>query len=313
MNASLGDNDPPHRPVLYHEIIHALRPISTGVYVDATVGAGGHAAGILSASVPHGRLLGLDIDPLAIKLANRRLSQYGERVSLMHASYVTLHQQIESLGWEEVDGIMLDLGASSMQFDHPGRGFSFQAAGPLDMRFDTTAKVKAADLVNELPQDELASLISHYGEERHSKKAAKAIVEARPLSTTLELAEVLEQTIKAKRGGIHPATRTFQALRIAVNGELEALETVLPESVKVLASGGRLAVIAFHSLEDRIVKRFFRQESNSYTRQPDDAPSTPERKATIKEITRRPIKASMEEINQNPRARSARLRVAEKI
>lgn len=313
MNTSFGEVDPPHRPVLLQEIIHALRPISTGVYVDGTVGAGGHAAGILAASVPDGKLLGLDVDTNAIELAKQRLSQFGDRVTLMHASYVTIQQQIESLGWGKVDGILLDLGASSMQFDYPGRGFSFQSEGPLDMRFDTTGKVKASDLVNELSEPELADLISRYGEERHAKRAAKAIVRARPLSTTLELSKVLEQTLKRKSGGIHPATRTFQALRIAVNSELEAIEAVLPELMKALNSGGRLAIIAFHSLEDRLIKRFFRHESSSYIPQPDDAPSTPERKASIKEITRRPIRASVEEIDQNPRARSARLRVVEKI
>ncbi len=303
----------PHRAVLYQEIIHDLRPYSPGFYVDGTVGAGGHAAGILAASAPLGKLLGLDVDPQAIQIAEERLAEFGERAILQHDSYVRIAQQLESLGWEGVDGALLDLGASSMQFDRPERGFSFQADGPLDMRFDTSGMTTAADIVNELPQRELADLLYRFGDEKRARQIARAIVQARPLETTMQLAEVVTKAARSKPGGLHPATRSFQAVRIAVNGELDAIETALPRMLKALKPGGRLAVIAFHSLEDRLVKHFFRTESRRIERQPDDPQDMVEREASLKIITSRPIRAGAEEIEANPRARSARLRVAEKI
>jgi 16S rRNA (cytosine1402-N4)-methyltransferase len=314
----------PHHPVLYQEIIHALRPERGCFYVDCTLGAGGHAWGILQASAPDGLLLGLDVDPCALDLARQRLLPFGSRAILVRASYTMLSQQLERLGWQTVQGIVLDLGVSSMQLDAPDRGFSFQADAALDMRFDPDNPVSAAELVNTLPESELAMLLFRYGEEPRARQIARAIVKARPLHTTAELAEVIAQVAGAgqrslrkgsqhHRRRLHPATRTFQALRIAVNHELDALEMVLPQAVAALAPGGRLAVIAFHSLEDRIVKQFFRRESRDCVCPPRQPACTCGHHATLTEIARRPIQPQEEEIRQNPRSRSARLRVAEKI
>jgi 16S rRNA (cytosine1402-N4)-methyltransferase len=231
----------------------------------------------------------------------------------VQASYVTLRAQLDEIGWEFVSGILLDLGLSSMQLDTPERGFSFQADAPLDMRFDPRGPVRAADLVNTLPEKDLANLIYEYGEERRSRQVAHAIVRARPLLTTRQLAQVIAGVTSAGQPGIHPATRTFQALRIAVNRELESLEEVLPQAVASLEPGGRLAVISFHSLEDRIVKQYFRQESRDCICPPRQPVCTCGHMATIREITRRPIRPQPAEIQANPRARSARLRVAEKL
>jgi 16S rRNA (cytosine1402-N4)-methyltransferase len=301
-----------HRPVLYHEIIHFLRPISPGRYVDATVGAGGHAYGILERSSPAGRLLAFDRDPQALELAAQRLSEFGNRVTLVHASYTRLEEESRRLGWESVNGILFDLGVSSMQIDSPERGFSFQSEGPLDMRFDPHQGRDAASLVNSLPEKELADLIWRYGEERNARRIARAICQARPLTTTTELAEVIRHAV-GQRERIHPATRTFQALRIAVNEELLAIEAALPQALDLLAPGGRLAVISFHSLEDRLVKQFFRRESSDCICPPEQPVCTCGHRAVIREITRRPVTPKEEEIQENPRARSARLRVAEKL
>jgi len=305
----------PHEPVLYHEIILALSPRSPGCYVDATVGAGGHAWGILKACSPDGQLLGLDVDPQALALASQRLAIFGGRCILRQASYTTLREQIQRVGWTEVCGIVFDLGVSSMQFDTPGRGFSFQAEGPLDMRFNPTQKVTADDLINHLPEEELADLLWRYGEERHARQIAQAIYRARPLHTTLELAEVVRRASRRRKGTtrIDPATLTFQALRIAVNQELQALESALPQAVEALAPGGRLAVISFHSLEDRIVKQFFRRESRDCICPPEQPTCTCRHKACIREISRHVRKADQNEIQANPRSRSARLRIAEKL
>jgi len=309
----LSDPENPHLPVLYQEIIHALRPVSGGCYVDATLGAGGHARGILQASSPEGKLLGLDVDPVALAMARQRLSAFGDRAVLMEASYTTLSDQIRAAGWAGADGIVIDLGVSSMQIDEPGRGFSFQKDGPLDMRFNPGQKTTAAELVNHLPEDELADLIWRYGEDTQSRRIARAVCRARPLTTTLELAGVIEKAFGGRRGRIHPATRTFQALRICVNQELEALETVLPQAVEVLSPGGRLAVISFHSLEDRLVKQFFRRESRDCICPPGQPVCTCGHRAVIQEVNRRPLEAGEEEIAENPRARSAKLRIVEKL
>jgi 16S rRNA (cytosine1402-N4)-methyltransferase len=301
-----------HQPVLYHEIIHALRPINEGFYVDGTLGAGGHARGILEACAPDGRLLGLDVDPQALALARETLAPYGERARLMQASYDSLTERLREIGWGGVDGILLDLGLSSMQLDTPERGFSFRQDAPLDMRFDPASPTTAADLVNNLPQDELADLIYRYGEERASRRIAQAIVKARPLQTTRQLAAVIESVIPRK-GHIHPATQTFQALRIAVNQELDRVENVLPQAVAALKSGGRLAIISFHSLEDRIVKEYFRRESRDCICPPRQPVCTCGHKATLKELSRKPITPGGAEIAANPRARSAKLRIAEKL
>ena len=301
-----------HQPVLYHEIIHALQPKNEGRYVDGTLGAGGHARGILEACAPDGRLLGLDIDPQALALARETLAPYGERVRLCQASYNSLTETLHEIGWDEVDGILLDLGLSSMQLDSPERGFSFQHDAPLDMRFDPASPTTAADLVNTLPSDELADLIFRYGEEHASRRIAQAIVKARPLQTTRQLAAVIESVLP-RRGRIHPATQTFQALRIAVNDELERVENVLPQAVAALKSGGRLAIISFHSLEDRIVKEYFRRESKDLINPPYELIYEVEKRAALKEINRKVIIPGEAEIEANPRARSAKLRIAEKL
>jgi 16S rRNA (cytosine1402-N4)-methyltransferase len=306
-------NDSPHQPVLYKEIIHALQPKRGGRYVDGTLGAGGHARGILEASAPDGQLLGLDVDPQALALARKTLAPYEQRIHLVQASYVSLSAQLAQLKWDAVDGILLDLGASSMQFDTPERGFSFQHDAPLDMRFGPSMAQTAADLVNKLSERELADLLYKYGEERDSRKIARAIIKARPLHTTRELVAVIESVSPRRGGRVHPATRTFQALRIAVNEELASIEEVLPQAIAALRSMGRLAVISFHSLEDRIVKNFFREQSKNLVNSPYERIYEEERKATLKEVNRKPIIPSDEEIKNNPRARSAKLRIAEKL
>ena len=290
-----------------------MQPRDLGRYVDGTLGAGGHARGILEACAPGGRLLGLDVDPQALALARETLAPYGERATLVQASYETLAAQLSALGWDAVDGVVLDLGASSMQFDRPERGFSFLQDGPLDMRFGPSAPTSAADLVNGLDESELADLIFRYGEERDSRKIARAIVRARPLHSTRELAAVIQAASPRRGDRIHPATRTFQALRIAVNEELAAVENTLPQAVAALRSGGRLVVISFHSLEDRIVKDFLREQSQDHVNPPYERLYEVERKAVVKLITRKPLTASEEETRENPRARSAKLRVAEKL
>ena len=303
----------PHQPVLYQEILEALAPRSGGRYVDGTVGLGGHAHGILEASAPEGQLLGLDVDAEALALAAERLAPFGERVILRQASYATLQVQLQAVGWEAVDGIVLDLGLSSLQLDRPERGFSFRHEAPLDMRFDITQPLTAADLVNTLDEAALADILWRYGEERRARRVAGAIVRHRPITTTRQLAEVVASATSSGRRGMHPATRTFQALRIAVNRELENLERVLPQAVEALKPGGRLAIIAFHSLEDRIVKHFMRQESGHCVCPPEMPLCECDRTARLRLLRPFPMRPSAAEIAQNPRARSARLRVAEKL
>ncbi|HKJ26789.1 MAG TPA: 16S rRNA (cytosine(1402)-N(4))-methyltransferase RsmH [Anaerolineales bacterium] len=303
----------PHQPVLYHQIIHAIQPQRGKKYVDATLGAGGHAWGLLKESAPDGLLLGLDVDPTALELARQRLAEYGERAVIVRGSHITLAEQLEQLGWTEVDGILLDLGASSMQFDTADRGFSFMQDGPLDMRFNPAQPLTAADIVNTWDAVSLADILYNYGEERRSRHIARAIINARPLETTAQLAKVVENVLGHSSGGrIHPATRTFQALRIAVNAELEAVEQTLPQAIAALAPGGRLAVISFHSLEDRIVKNIFRDHSRPLY-DPQDPMMREIRPAVVRLISRKPLLPTEEETALNPRARSAKLRVLEKL
>jgi 16S rRNA (cytosine1402-N4)-methyltransferase len=302
-----------HYPVLYHEIITALEPRSGGRYIDCTLGAGGHAYGILESSIPDGRLLGLDIDPHALGLAHQRLQEFGDRVTIVRASYITLKEQLASIAWQKADGVLLDLGVSSMQLDEPERGFSFMVDAPLDMRFDPQNPLSAMEIVNSYSEGELADIIFRYGEERHSRQIARKIVQKRPIKTTRELANIVAGISGGSRSRIHPATRTFQAIRIAVNNELETLQKTLPQAIDILESGGRLAVISFHSLEDRIVKQYFRQESRDCICPPRTPICTCGHKASIREITRQPITSQSSEIAINPRSRSARLRVAQKI
>ncbi|MGA9531885.1 MAG: 16S rRNA (cytosine(1402)-N(4))-methyltransferase RsmH [Anaerolineales bacterium] len=302
-----------HTPVLYQQTLSGLRPHSGGRYVDGTVGAGGHAAGVLKRSAPDGSLLGLDRDPRALELAAERLTEFGDRVHLVEASYERMEQVAQELGWEAVEGVLLDLGLSSMQLDAAERGFSFRLDGPLDMRFGPGVGRTAGELVNGLAEDELAAILRDFGEERGARRIARAIVAARPLKTTTELAHVVLSSLGRSGGRIHPATRTFQALRIAVNDELGALERGLEAALRLLSPGGRLAVIAFHSLEDRIVKQFMRRESQDCICPPEQPICTCDHKAQLRLVQRKPILASDEEIERNSRARSARLRVAEKL
>ena len=303
----------PHQPVLYNEIIHLLRPHRAGRYVDCTVGAGGHAWGILQACGPDGLLLGFDVDTYALQLARKHLESFGNRATLVQSSFTNLSKELNSVGWHMVDGILLDLGISSMQLDIPERGFSFRKDALLDMRFDLRNPMRAIDLVNNLPEKELADLLYTFGEERRSRQVARAIVQARPLETTHQLASVVAKTTSSGRKRMHPATRTFQALRIAVNQELDALREVLPQAISSLNPKGRLAVISYHSLEDRIVKHYLRNESKDCICPPKQPVCDCGHTASISIITKRPIRPQDGEIERNPRARSARLRVIEKL
>jgi len=304
-----------HLSVLLAEVLTGLAVTSGGTYIDGTVGGGGHAAALLEASAPDGRLLGLDRDPQAVTRAQARLQPFGSRACLIHGSYAALEITAHREGFFPADGVLLDLGFSSYQVDDPQRGFAFRHEGPLDMRFDPTAGgPTAAELVNDLPESELAALLWRYGEEPRSRAIARAIVAARPIHSTAQLAGVIvAATGRTSSRSLHPATRSFQALRIAVNGELEALETALPQALNVLCAGGRLAVITFHSLEDRIVKRFFQQGVHPCICPPEAPVCTCGRQPTLRLITRKPLTPGAAELAANPRSRSAKLRVVEKI
>ncbi len=304
---------PDHIPVLLAPVLEALRPAPGGRYVDGTLGAGGHAAAILEASSPDGRLLGFDRDTAALSAAAARLARFGDRVSVIHGSYASMAAAAPARGFAGADGILLDLGYSSLQIDDPARGFSFREAGPLDMRYDARQSLRAADLVNGLPVDELADLIYRYGEDRNARRIAQAIAAARPLADTRTLAEVIARACPPSRERIHPATRTFQALRIVVNDELGELARALPAALALLRPGGRLAVISFHSLEDRIVKQFMRRESTDCLCPPEQPICTCGHRATLSLLTRKPVEASAAEIAANPRARSAKLRAARRL
>jgi len=290
-----------HISVLLDEVLHWLQPRDGGRYIDGTLGNGGHAAAILATSGPTGRLLGVDADPAAIRVAEDRLAAFGGRVVIVNRSFRDLAAVVEAQQFGQADGILLDLGISSRQLDAGGRGFSFRHDEPLDMRFDPTRGESAADVLNYADEVQIANILYEYGEEYRSRRVARAIVARRsraPIVTTHDLVTVVESALGPKRGRTHPATKTFQALRIAVNDELGALEATLPVAAALLAPGGRLAVISFHSLEDRRVKQFFR------------AGGTPA--APLAELTRKPIVPTPAEAERNPRARSAKLRVAER-
>jgi 16S rRNA (cytosine1402-N4)-methyltransferase len=281
--------------------------------VDCTLGAGGHAWGILQACEPDGLLLGFDVDTYALQLARKHLESFSNRATLVHSSFTNLSKELNAVGWHMVDGILLDLGISSMQLDIPERGFSFRKDALLDMRFDLRNPMRAIDLVNNLSEKELSDVLYTFGEERRSRQVARAIVQARPLETTHQLASVVAKTTSSGRKRMHPATRTFQALRIAVNQELDALREVLPQAISSLTPKGRLAVISYHSLEDRIVKHYLRNESKDCICPPKQPICDCGHTASISIITKRPIRPQDGEIERNPRARSARLRVIEKL
>lgn len=303
----------PHTPVLFKEVLSALSPGPGSRIIDGTIGAAGHAAGILTASEPDGQLLGIDRDPITLKLAGERLSRFGPRAVLRQGSFAELSTHAASIGWGSVIGVLFDLGMSSLQLSDPQRGFSFMQSGPLDMRFDPSQSLTASDLVNHLTEEKLAEILRNYGEEPKAGRIARAIVKARPIEHTRSLAELVERVSGRRKRRIHPATRTFQALRIAVNDELDALKRGLAQAVQVLAPGGKLVVISFHSLEDRIVKHFFREESMQCSCPPDLPICVCGTDPKLKVITRRPIRPSEGEIELNRRARSARLRVAMKL
>jgi 16S rRNA (cytosine1402-N4)-methyltransferase len=304
----------PHIPVLLHEVLRQLNPQPGQRLIDGTVGAGGHAEAILKATAPDGQLLALDADPAALDIARQRLAPYADRVRFVNANFAQLAQFARRYHFPPVHAILLDLGLSSLQLGTVERGFSFQSEGPLDMRYDPSGRTTAANLVNHLSQNELADLLYRFGEERRSRTIARAIVAARPLHTTHELADLVVRAVGGRRNArIHPATRTFQALRIAVNDELEVLRSGLSQATTLLAPGGRLAIISFHSLEDRIVKNFFLQESKQCICPPEQPICTCGHQAILRIITQKPITASSYEIDINPRARSAKLRVAEYI
>jgi 16S rRNA (cytosine1402-N4)-methyltransferase len=307
--------DAGHVPVMLEEVLAWLAPRPGGVYVDATIGAGGHAEAILRRIAPGGRLIGIDRDAEALAIAARRLAPQAASVTLRHANFTAIRRIVAEAGVEAVDGIVMDLGASSLQFDVPERGFSFTRPGPLDMRMDRSQPTTAADLVNGLPERELADLIRRYGEERFARRIARAIVRRRPIYTTTALAEAVGAAIprRAWPRGIHPATRTFQALRIATNHELDDLERALPEAVGALRGGGRLCVITFHSLEDRILKHTYVRLSRGCTCPPGSPLCTCGGRRWLRVLTRRPLTPSSSEIAANPRARSAKLRVAERV
>ena len=302
-----------HIPVLCEEVIRYLKPYSSGKYVDGTVGSGGHAAGILQASEPDGMLLGLDIDSYAVSTADIALKMFGERAIVKKSSYVEMDSCISDLGWHKVDGIVLDLGLSSQQLEKADRGFSFNLEGPLDMRFDSTEELRADDIVNSWPQHEIAKLLYELGDETQGNKIARALVNERPIKSTVQLAQIVANCKRQSKVGRHVATKTFQALRIAVNKEIENITNVLPKALEILAPGGRLAIIAFHSLEDRLVKRFFSKESQDCVCPVEQITCVCNHRATITRVNRKPISPTYREITDNRRSRSARLRVAEKI
>jgi 16S rRNA (cytosine1402-N4)-methyltransferase len=304
-----------HVPVLLAETLAGLQLTPGGVCIDGTLGGAGHAEAMLQATNPDGRLLGLDMDPAAIARAAERLAPFGERVTLVHTSFGEMAQAAAAHGFVQAAAILLDLGISSFQLTEADRGFSFMAAGPLDMRMDTDADLTAEEIVNTWPQEELANIIYQYGEETKSRRIARAIVDARPLHTTTELAEVVARSLGGRHGGqrIHPATRTFQALRIAVNDELGTLSRTLPQIVSLLAGGGRFAIITFHSLEDRIVKQFIQLESRDCICPPELPICQCGHHATLRPVTRKPVQPSEAEIAVNSRSRSAKLRIAERL
>jgi 16S rRNA (cytosine1402-N4)-methyltransferase len=283
-----------HVPVLFTQVITALAVRPGGCYIDCTLGGGGHSLAILEGSGPQGRLLGLDRDPGALTAAHRRLEAHADRVSLTQSSFAELGSVARLAQFTEVDGILFDLGLSSLQLADPERGFSIQHAGPLDMRFDPSQELDAAEIVNHWPEGDIADLIFRFGEEPRSRAIARAIVRRRPLRSTAELASTVAGAVHT-RGRVHPATRTFQALRIAVNDELEMVRVALPQALDLLRPEGRLAVISFHSLEDRIVKNFMREQQQL---------------ERLKVLSKKPLTATDEEIEANPRSRSAKLRAA---
>ena len=303
-----------HVPVLLREVVEALAVRPGGRYVDCTLGGGGHAKAILEAASPDGELLGMDQDPEALAAARERLAAFGERVTFVEGNFSQVGDLCRERGFAPVQGILFDLGLSSLQLEDESRGFSFQREGPLDMRFSPRQALTAADVINTYAEEDLADLLWRYGEERRSRFIARRLIVERPFSTTTQLAKAVEQAVgRRARGVIHPATRTFQALRIAVNQELVHLDTALLQAHGLLGFGARLVVISYHSLEDRIVKNFLRREARDCICPPGVLICVCGHRATLRLVARGVVKPSAVEVAANPRARSARLRVAERL
>lgn len=303
-----------HTPVMLEEAIKALAVQPGGRYIDCTLGNGGHATAILQQSSPGGQLLGIDADPKALEIARTRLEPWREATMLVNDNFVNLQSVCLRYDFQPVHGILFDLGLSSMQLDGESRGFSFRHDDPLDMRFDPRQEITAADIINRYAEADLADILRNYGEEAHSRRIARRIVDARPLKTTGQLARTVEQAVGGrKESKIHPATRTFQAIRIAVNRELENLESALKQAVSLLGYGGRLVVISYHSLEDRIVKQFMQREAKDCICPPTTPECICQHTASLRLVNKKVLKPSAEEVSRNPRSRSAHLRAAERI
>lgn len=299
-----------HIPVMVGEVLQALEVRPGGKYVDATVGGGGHSAAILKAA-PGVELLGIDADLSALEVARAYLEPFGSQARLVQGNFANLEELCAGYGFRPVDGILMDLGMSSLQLVG-GRGFSFSEVAPLDMRYDPTQKLSADTIVNLYPEGELARILDHYGEERHARRIARRIVENRPIATAWELARVVEMVV-GRRGRLHPATRTFLALRLAVNQELENLAAALEQTLPLLRSGARLAVIAYHSLEDRLVKGFMAREARACLCPPRTPVCLCHHLPALKLLSQRFVTPSTAEVRANPRSRSARMRVAERL
>jgi 16S rRNA (cytosine1402-N4)-methyltransferase len=298
-----------HIPVLLKEVIEAIKVKPGGQYIDCTLGGGGHSAAILERG---GYVLGIDIDPQAIDLARERLHPYGKKAILINDNYENLEEICNRTGFHRAGGVLFDLGMSSLQLDDTKRGFSFQHEAPLTMCYNPSQELTAATIVNTFPQKEIADIIKRYGEDRRGNEIARSIVAKRPLNTTLELATVVAKAV-GTHGRIHPATKTFQALRIAVNHELERLKTALKQVLNILEVGGRIVVISYHSLEDRLVKDFFRMESQNCLCPRQTPVCICNHHATLKLITKRVVTPTRTEVLANPRSRSAKMRAAERI
>jgi 16S rRNA (cytosine1402-N4)-methyltransferase len=302
-----------HEPVMMPEIMQALNVQPGGRYIDGTLGEGGHSKEIIRAANPGGQVLGVDADPEAITVATKRLAEHDDAFRAVNTNFRDIRATALQYEFVPVHGVLFDLGVSSLQLDRESRGFSFRRADPLDMRFSLDQQISASNIVNEYAESELADIIFHLGEDRAARRIANAIVRHRPLNTSLELAELIEKVNPRRGKRTHPATRTFQAIRIAVNDELSALETALEQAVSLLGQGGRLAVISYHSLEDRIVKNFIRKQASDCICPPGTPICRCDHLATLKMISRRPQIPTDSEIGANPRARSAKLRVAERV
>ena len=316
--------DTHHIPVLCDKVVDFLNPKPESIYIDGTVGLGGHSAAILEISAPSGRLIGIDLDVEALTVAENRLHTFGERVSLINGNFAEMDVLLASHSVHAVDGILLDLGVSSLQLDTPHRGFSFNHTGPLDMRMNLGRGLESAKqtpltamrVVNDSTMDVLAGIFRQYGEERFAKRIAERVVRARqqePITTTTQFAEIVKKAIPQKTFKIHPATRVFQALRIHVNAELENLRSGLDVAISLLKPGGRLCVITFHSLEDRIVKHYFLTCAKTCICPPKTPICICEHKPSVEIVIKRPVLPGESEIQHNPRARSAKLRVVRKL